>query len=129
MNKPMNEPRLGVLVLDRATGRPTAQVPILAIAEVTITPTVGQVVQQIPLGLLVSDGAGYVSFDLKDLGPTTAAEHIWLYPYGREENRVDALVTPEIGAGKRFVVIRIDPIADPNASRLKVAVRAKPKLV
>ena len=38
MNKPMNEPRPWVLVLDRATGRPTAQVPILAIAEVTITP-------------------------------------------------------------------------------------------
>lgn len=100
----LKQKRVRAFVLERKTGRPLAGIPILATAE-----TKGG--QQIALGVLASDHAGFVSFDLKPLGATSdEVEHIWVYRLGDESNRVDARAVNQLAPDSGVVPILTDPL-------------------
>ena len=84
--------RLRAFVLDRATGKPVPKVPITAVAEIE-EPETGTV-QRITLGILASDHAGYLSFDLSNLVTPENSEQIrsiWVAPVYDEDARIDVL--------------------------------------
>ena len=43
----------------------------------------------ISLGLLVSDHAGYVSFDLRSINKIQSLEHLWICPMGDDAAKID----------------------------------------
>ena len=73
-------------VLDKKTHRPLAGVAVCATAEMADGPS-------LLLGMLMSDGAGYVSFDLSHARALVGAslKHLWIAVVGVDANRVDLL--------------------------------------
>src|SRR5215210_494340 len=74
-------------VIDKDSGYPLPGVVIVAVAE----PDAGGT---LTLGMLISDHAGYVSFDLDslhELGVTNlrSLKHLWIYPVRDETAKVD----------------------------------------
>ncbi|HWP34781.1 MAG TPA: hypothetical protein VNM66_04215 [Thermodesulfobacteriota bacterium] len=98
---PDGRPRLQKIrgfVLDKATGKPLRGVEVSAVAELDGG-------RRIPLGLLASDAAGYVSFDLGDLAETPAVRTLQVAANGDEAARVDLAVEDATGAtGLRFLL-------------------------
>lgn len=74
-------------IIDKDTGHPLPGVVISAVAEPDKD-------VHIPLGILVSDVAGYVAFDLKRLQELDVPrlEHLWLYAAGDETIKIDLVV-------------------------------------
>ena len=100
----MKQKRLRACVLDRKTGRPLTGIPIMATAE-----TKGG--KQIGIGVLASDHAGFVSFDLQSLGAISDdVEHVWIYRIGDEANRVDGRAVDQLAPGSGIVPILTDPL-------------------
>jgi hypothetical protein len=62
---------------------------------------------QIPLGMLTSDAAGYVSFDFTPLSKAgfKSLKHLWVYAVGEDKHRVDILGLPRVtGIGHQFLL-------------------------
>ena len=79
--------RARIVVLDRGSGRPLAGIPIAAAIQ-----TVNG--RKIPLGVLASDHAGYVSFDLRAVRvPAEEIAHVWIEQVGDDAPATD--VGPE----------------------------------
>jgi len=96
--------RLRAFVIDRKTGQPLLNIPILVNAELKRG-------KQVPLGVLVSDHAGFVSFDLEPLREAYEdVEHIWICRLGDEGNKIDALDIYQLAPGLRGVPILADPL-------------------
>jgi hypothetical protein len=93
MKTPRVKPaRMRALVLDRQTGRPVAGVPVFAVAE-------NKEGRRIPLGVLATDHAGFVSFDVSKLKASGEVAHLWVYRAGDEATRVDALEADRLAPG------------------------------
>lgn len=99
----LKDRRLRAFVLERGTGKPLPGVPVLAVAQ-------NKAGQRVPLGLLASDHAGYLSFDVRHLSRLSDVLHIWLYRLGDEEHRIDALQAMQLAPGSGFVQIETDPL-------------------
>lgn len=87
-------------IVDKSSGHPLPGVVILAAAELTTAEPDDNL--KIPLGMLVSDAAGYVSFDLKCLGEwgTLPLKHLWLCAVGDETAKIDLVMSHKDKAGE-----------------------------
>jgi hypothetical protein len=121
--------RLGVLVHDVGSGSPLAGLPLVAVAAYEPTPPnppespdqVPSVVSagpRVPLGLLASDHAGYVSFSLRPLGLKAAQTltdlkvanrlaQLWIKPLGSAAPWQDVLDEGSLSDEALFTVVSI----------------------
>lgn len=104
--------RLRVLALERESGRPLAAIPIVATAQLKGG-------QEIALGALASDHAGFVSFDLTAIdGFLDAVEHLWVHRLGDQARRVDAGAPHRMGPFAAAIPILTEPLPfDPRLPR------------
>jgi hypothetical protein len=79
-------------ITDQASGLPLAGVPVTAVAELDGG-------RRVPISLMASDRAGYVSLDLSGLGGLDPLVHVWVYPVADEDAKVDLL--PHTADGSR----------------------------
>lgn len=75
-------------VVDRSSGNPLAGVTVSLSAENAAGATV-------VLGMLTSDQAGYVSFDLANSGPLPSAAKLWLTPQSDTASRINILAAKD----------------------------------
>jgi hypothetical protein len=108
----LREKRLRAFVLDRKTGRPLPGVPILATVETKDG-------QQIPLGVLASDHAGFVSFDLKHLAAIADnVAQVSVHSLGDEAKPIDISTIDQLAYGSGVIPILTDPLpVDPHIPR------------
>jgi len=74
-------------IVDKTTGHPLSGV----VVEAVIQP-IKDLDYTISLGLLVSDHAGYVSFDLRSLCNIQRLDHLWIRPIGDDSAKIDLVV-------------------------------------
>ncbi len=98
---PPNHGRLSALVVKRGTGRPLPGVPVHAVAEFDG--------QRISLGVLASNHVGYLAFTLRGLAANSEPDHIWVFPYDSEDQRIDALPALQAPGEAPLVTIEADP--------------------
>src|SRR5215216_4767961 len=71
-------------IVDKSSGHPLGGVVVEAIAQ-----PIEDSDYTISLGLLVSDHAGYVSFDLRSIINMQGLEHLWICPIGDDAAKID----------------------------------------
>lgn len=76
-------PRVRGFVIDRESGHPVPGIVVVAVADRDENVAV-------PVGMLVSDSAGYVSFDLAELHETgQTLRRLWIYPSNTIASKID----------------------------------------
>lgn len=117
--------RAGVFLSDKATGAPLSGVLMFAAAELSVTPPTGSggasSTARVPLGLLGSDHAGYVSWDLASLSReatrlaglnnTVQLEHLWVSLNGPLESVFDLAANAGPLDESLLVRLAVDPAA------------------
>jgi hypothetical protein len=109
-------PKLRGFIVDKDSGHPLPGVAVLAVAELAyksadpVDPRGSSdgrdkgaegFTVSLPLGMLASDAAGYVSFDVKSsLGEHIPpnVKHLWVVAVGDDTIKTDALARPQAGA-------------------------------
>ena len=99
--------RMRAFVLDQHTGRPVARVPVMAVAQTKDG-------RRLPVGVLATDQAGFVSFDVSKLKTAGGLAHLWVYRAGDEATGVDALEADRLApGGDLYILTELPPPGAP----------------
>src|SRR5262245_24765499 len=93
--------RARVFVLDRRSNSPLPNVPVLLAGETRSG-------EAVPISILVTDHVGYVSFSVEGNVLPRDIAHVWVFPNGVEDARVDVLPSLLSGIASPFVVLSLD---------------------
>ena len=105
-------------VVDKKTSQPLKGVIVLAVLEYTPSGS-SQQGFAIPLGMLASDTAGYVSFDVTNsigLAATSQSVHLWVYPLRAEQSKQDVMT--QLTGGFQFLIQVDAALSSPSVAGL-----------